>query len=494
MAEKNKKRATSVLHVCSEVFPYLKTGGLADVSAALPQALLKIGYDIRILVPGFPAFMEGLQNKELVHEFSPRFGAHQLRLYFGRLEKVGLSAYVIDAPGLYDRPGNPYIDIFGSPYGDNHRRFALLGWMAARLVEGYDYFWKPAIVHGHDWHAGLTFAYLKVLNQFHGTAISKTVFTIHNIAYQGNFSGYVLGELELPVEFFNAEGMEFYGQLSFLKTGLMYANKITTVSPTYAKEIHWGEQSCGLDGVIQYRDRDVVGILNGIDVEAWNPSSDKNIAAPYSGSSLAAKRQCRHALQEEMGLLCQNTTPIFCVVSRFAFQKGLDVLLGAMHTLISRNGQIVIVGNGERYIEEGFLYFANQYPKQVAVHIGYDEVLVHRVIAGSDVIIVPSRYEPCGLTQLYGLRYGTIPLVHRVGGLADSVVDASEENQKNRTATGFTFNDLDVHAIDWSISRIFELFSQPEKWRMLQRQGMKQKLSWANSAREYKKIYDSLLK
>lgn len=494
MAEKNKKRAPRVLHVCSEIFPYLKTGGLADVSAALPSALSQMGYDIRMLVPGFPSFMEGLQNKELIHEFSPRFGAHQLRLYYGKLEKVGLFAYVIDAPGLFDRPGNPYIDIHGHSYGDNHRRFALLGWMAARLAEGYDYFWKPDLIHGHDWHAGLVFAYVKALNQFYGIQIPKTVFTTHNMAYQGNFDGYVLGELELPIEYFQASGMEFYGQLSFLKTGLMFADKITTVSPTYAKEIHWGDQACGLDGVIQYRDADVIGILNGIDVDAWNPASDKLIAASYSGHSLAAKRQCRQALQEEMGLEIQTTHPLFCVISRFASQKGLDILLGAMHGLISRGAQIVIVGNGERYIEDGFLYFARQYPKQVAVYIGYNEALAHRVIAGSDVIMVPSRYEPCGLTQLYGLRYGTLPLVHKVGGLADSVIDATEENLKNKTATGFTFNDLDVHALDWSISRVFELFGQPEVWRSMQRQGMKQKLSWATSAREYKKIYDALLK
>lgn len=478
-----------VLHVCSEVFPYLKTGGLADVTDALPVALAKKGCDVRMLVPGFPAFVQHVCDKHLVTELPPHFGAHSLRLFYGRLPHSGLPVYYIDAPGLYDRPGNPYIDIYGQPYGDNHRRFALLGWAAARLVEGFDFFWRPQVMHGHDWHAGMAFAYLRSLEWHKGKKLAGTVFTIHNMAYQGNFSGWLFGDLDLPGGMFTPEGVEFYDQVSFLKAGLAYADKVTTVSPTYAREIHDGEQACGLGGMVRKRAGDIVGILNGIDVDVWNPSKDAALARTYDARSITGKRLCRQALQEEMGLACQTTAPVFCVVSRFASQKGLDLVLGAMRKLLEMQGQIVVVGNGEHHLERAFTDYAHRFPQQVAVRIGYDEQLAHRVIAGSDVIMVPSRYEPCGLTQFYGLRYGTLPLVHRVGGLADSVTDSSEENLKNKTATGFVFNDFDVPAIEWAIGRAFALFGEPRRWRAVQRQGMRRQLGWKHSASEYKNLY-----
>ena len=490
---RSKKHALRTLHVCSEVFPYLKTGGLADVTAALPLALAKMGCDVRILVPGFPAFINHIQNQHLVAEWFPRFGAHSLRLFYGTFPQTGLSAYYIDAPGLYDRPGNPYIDIYGQPYGDNHRRFALLGWVAARLADGFDFFWRPQIIHGHDWHAGLTFAYLKVLEQSRNQKLAGTVFTIHNLAYQGNFPRYVFGELDLPHHLFNLEEMEFYGQISFLKSGLVYADKVTTVSPTYSREIHDGEQSCGLDGIVRKRGGDIVGILNGIDTEVWNPSTDDSLFTTYNARSITGKKRCRLALQQEMGLHLQDTAPLFCVVSRFASQKGLNLVLGGMSLLLEKGAQIVIVGNGEYHLERAFSDYAHRNPQQVAVRLGYDESLAHRVIAGSDVIMIPSRYEPCGLTQFYGLRYGTLPLVHRVGGLADSVTDSTPENLLQRTATGFTFDHFDISSIEEAINRVFALYSRPKEWRMVQRQGMKQQLNWKRSAHEYKKLYDEVV-
>jgi len=487
-----KKRALRVLHVCSEIFPYLKTGGLADVTGALPPVLAKMGCDVRMLVPGFPDFTRHIQNRHLVAELPPCFGAHALRLFYGTLPQTGLSAYYIDAPGLYDRPGNPYIDIYGQSYSDNHRRFALLGWMAVRLVEGFDFFWRPQIMHGHDWHAGLAFAYLQAFQREKGEKQVGSVFTIHNMAYQGNFPGHVFGELDLPYDLFSPEGLEFYGQVSFLKAGLSYADKITTVSPTYAREIHGGEQSCGLGGVVQKRGRDIVGILNGIDTHVWSPSTDVALTATYNARSITGKKQCRLALQQEMGLRSQNAAPVFCVVSRFASQKGLNLILGVMNMLLEKGGQIVIVGNGEHHLEQAFSDYAQRYPQQVAVKIGYDELLAHRVIAGSDVIMVPSRYEPCGLTQFYGLRYGTLPLVHRVGGLADSVTNITQESLADRTATGFTFDHFDIPAIEDAVNRVFSLFVQPHEWRAVQRQGMKLQLSWKYSASEYKKLYDEI--
>lgn len=490
---KSKKRALRVLHVCSEIFPYLKTGGLADVTGALPAALAKRGCDVRMLVPGFPAFIHHVRDKHLVAELPPRFGAHSLRLFYGRLPHSDLPVYYVDAPELYDRPGNPYIDIYGQSYGDNHRRFALLGWVAARLVEGFDFFWRPQIMHGHDWHAGMAFAYLRALEWHRGQKLAGTVFTIHNMAYQGNFPGHLFGELDLPASMFTPEGVEFYDQVSFLKTGLAYADKITTVSPTYAREIHGGEQACGLGGIVQKRSGDIVGILNGIDIDIWNPATDVALTKTYNARSITGKKQCRLALQQEMGLDCQTTAPLFCVVSRFASQKGLDLVLGAMNGLLEKRGQIVVVGNGEHYLERAFADYAHRFPQQVAVRIGYDELLAHRVIAGSDVIMVPSRYEPCGLTQFYGLRYGTLPLVHRVGGLADSVTDCSPENLHDKTATGFVFNDFDVPAMEWAIGRAFALFGEPRQWRAVQRQGMRRQLSWKHSAMQYRKLYEEVV-
>jgi starch synthase len=482
-----------VLHVCSEIFPYLKTGGLADVTAALPAALARMGCEIRMLVPGFPALLDSVPERHLVAEFSPRFGAHAIRLFYGILPQTEMPAYFIDAPGLYDRPGNPYVDIYGQPYRDNHRRFALLGWMAARLADGFDFFWQPQVVHGHDWHAGLAFAYIRALEWTRGKQLVGTLFTIHNMAYQGNFPGHFFGELDLPVACFQPDGIEFYGQVSFLKSGLFYANKVTTVSPSYAREIRWGEQACGLGGIAQRRGSDLVGILNGIDTGIWNPAKDEHIEKPYDARAITGKQQCRLALQEEMGLSPQRTAPIFCVVSRFAAQKGLHLLIESMETLLAQGGQVVIIGSGDHYLERTFQECAYRHPQQVAVRIGYDEGLAHRVIAGSDVILVPSRYEPCGLTQFYGLRYGTVPLVHRVGGLADSVADCAPDNTAGKTATGFCFDDFNASSFTHALQRAFDLFRQPAHWRQLQRQGMKHPSGWKPSARMYRALYDEVI-
>ena len=480
------------LHVCSEIFPVLKTGGLADVTAALPLALSRTNCDVRMLVPGFPAFVESIGEGHLVADLPPQFGAESLRLYYGKMPETGLGVYYIDAPGLYDRMGNPYIDMHGQPYPDNHRRFALLGWMAARIAEGFDPYWRPQIIHGHDWHAGLTFAYIRALEQARSQKVAGTVFTVHNLAYQGNFPGHVFSELGLPYEYYNPEEMEFFGQVSFLKAGLVYANKVTTVSPTYATEIREGELSCGLGGVIQTREQDIVGILNGIDTLIWNPSTDGALVTTYNARSITGKRICRLALQEEMSLDTQTAAPLFCVISRFASQKGLHLVLGAMDLMLERGGQIVIVGSGEYHLERAFSDYAEHRPRQVAVRIGYDELLAHRVIAGSDVILIPSRYEPCGLTQFYGLRYGTLPLVHRVGGLADTVTDSTPDNLLLKTATGFTFDSFDIPSIAEAIDRVFELFAKPKDWRSVQRQGMKKELGWKTSAQEYRKLYEEI--
>ncbi len=489
---KKNQRPLTVLQVCSEIFPLLKTGGLADVVAALPPELKKNGCDVRMLVPGFPEFINGITNPELVIEFPARFGARQIKLMYGKMPKTALSVYYIDAPDLYNRIGNPYNGPDGQPYQDNHLRFALLGWCAARLVEGFDYFWKPDIVHGHDWHAGLAFAYIKALEWHTGKRTVGTVFTVHNMAYQGNFPAHVFGELDLPASMFHPDGIEFYGQVSFLKSGFYYADKITTVSPTYAKEIQYGEQSCGLGGVVQWRSSDLVGILNGIDPLVWNPKTDDRIAANYHSRSMFGKNQCRLALQKEMGLPPQKDKPIFCVISRFASQKGLHLVVEGLHSIIRQGGQAVIMGNGELWLEDAFRHYANEYPEQVAVRIGYDENRAHRIFAGSDVILIPSRYEPCGLVQMYGSLYGTLPLVHRVGGLADTVIDCSPETLRENSATGFCFDHFDSPSFESAIQKAFALYASPKKWKRVQKKGMAQSFGWKQSAKLYSALYKQI--
>ena len=481
-----------VLHVCSEIFPLLKTGGLADVTAALPPELDREGCDVRMLVPGFPEFRHGICDQHLVAELPAKFGARSVRLMYGKMPGSGIPVYYIDAPDLYDRQGNPYNDRNGLPYADNHLRFALLGWCAARLVEGFDWFWKPDIVHGHDWHAGLTFAYIKALEWSSGKRTVGTVFTVHNMAYQGNFPAYIFSELDLPFSMLNPDGIEFYGQVSFLKAGFYYADKLTTVSPTYATEIRDGEQSCGLGGVVRFRFADLVGILNGVDSSQWNPKTDMLIEAPYSVRSMTGKKKSRLALQKETGLNQQNDKPIFCVISRFASQKGLHLVVDGMDTIIANGGQVVIMGNGERWLEEAFERFACDCQGQVAVQIGYDEKKAHRIFAGGDVIMVPSRYEPCGLVQMYGSLYGTLPLVHRVGGLADTVTDCTLENLVEDRATGFTFDRFDVTAFEAAVLRAFALFDKPSKWKKVQKRGMQQSFDWRHSAKEYVSLYKQI--
>lgn len=481
-----------VLHVCTEIYPLLKTGGLADVAGALPAAQVRAGCDARVLVPGFPALRTGILEQTLVAELPPAFGAQAPRLFRGVMPDSGVVAYVIDAPDLYDRPGNPYADGGNHAYADNDSRFALLGWIAARMAEGLDPGWRPQVVHAHDWHAGLAPAYLKAAEQASGQRRAGSVQTIHNLAYQGNFSRDRFGALGLPGHFFDVNGIEFHGQSSFLKAGLFFADKITTVSPTYAQEIQHAEQGCGLDGLLRARVRDLVGILNGVDDAVWNPATDPLIAAHFETGATAGKLACKTALQREAGLAVQNDGPLFCIVSRLTEQKGLHLVLAALPEIIKRGGQIMLLGSGDATFEAAFSQAAQQHPNSVAARIGYDEQLAHRLIAGSDVILVPSRFEPCGLTQLYGLKYGSVPLVRRVGGLADTVVDASLETLDDDVATGFVFDSFDGAGISAAIRRAFALFRRPADWARVQERAMKQQFGWDGAAAQYIALYHQI--
>ncbi|ANI30503.1 glycogen synthase [Yersinia entomophaga] len=475
-----------VLHVCSEMFPLLKTGGLADVVGALPAAQIADGTDVRVILPAFPDLKNGIPHRVLVKEIDTFAG--RVELSYGTYNGVGI--YLIDVPGLYDRPGSPYHDQWLNAYGDNHRRFALLGWMACELACGLDSYWRPNIVHAHDWHAGLACAYLAARGR-----PARSVFTVHNLAYQGLFSAHHMAELQLPPSFFNIYGLEFYGQISFLKAGLFYADHVTTVSPTYAKEITQPAFGYGMEGLLQQRAREgrLSGILNGVDEEIWDPTTDALLGERYDSEDLRGKAVNKAHLQKAMGLQVTDKKPIFAVVSRLTAQKGLDLVLQALPELLRLGGQLVVLGAGDALLQEAFLAASADYPDQVGVQIGYHEAFSHRIIAGADVILVPSRFEPCGLTQLYGLKYGTLPLVRHTGGLADTVVDCALENLADGSASGFVFDECEAAELERAIRRAFVLWVRPKHWRHVQRHGMELDFGWQVAAADYRSLYQHLL-
>jgi starch synthase len=479
-----------LLHVAAELFPLVKTGGLADVTAALPPALARMGADTRLLLPGLPPIMDALTSSAEVCRFGPLFGAARITLRRGHLPGCRVPAYVIESPWLYRRRGGPYQDEHGTDWPDNLQRFALLGWTAAHLAAAeLDDGWEPDVLHAHDWHAGLACTYAQV----HPGTSAASVFTVHNLAYQGLFPMSDFDSLGLPSRTRDASGLEFHGQLSFMKGGLKFADRITTVSPTYAREIATPEFGFGLDGVIRSRQAAVSGILNGVDCEVWNPARDTALPARYDAARLEGKAVCKQALQAELRLACEAETPLLGLVSRLTSQKGLDLVLGALGALVSRGVQVVIEGTGDAALEREVTQAAEAHPGRVAARVCYDEALAHRVIAGVDAILVPSRFEPCGLTQLYGLRYGTLPVVRRVGGLADTVVDASVDALRESRATGFVFEAATPGALERAVERLLALYRQPQAWRAVMHTAMAQDFSWDHAARDYLVLYGEVL-
>ncbi len=478
------------LHVGAEIFPLIKTGGLADVMGALPQALVGQGADVRLVLPGLPAILQGVAQMQLVCGIGPVFGAARVRLHRGVLAHSGVPAYVIEAPYLYQRAGNPYLDADGAEWCDNLQRFALLGWVAAHLASGeLDADWSPDLVHAHDWHAAMCCAYLAA----HPGPSVASVFTVHNLAYQGLFDASDHHLLGLPARFMEHHALEFHGQLAFMKAGLAYAQRVTTVSPGYAREMATQEFGFGLDGLIRSRGTDVSGILNGVDGAVWNPQTDSLIAENYRGQAMQGKAQCKAALQKALGLGVEPAAPLMAIVSRLTSQKGLDLLLQALPAMVAQGAQLAVQGTGDAALEVAFVQAATRHAGRVAVRIAYDEALAHQMVAGADMILVPSRFEPCGLTQLYGLRYGTVPVVRRVGGLADTVVDATESALADDTATGFVFGPATPDALLFAMERAIGLYRQGEPWQGLMRRGMAQDFSWDHAAREYMALYRDIL-
>ena len=476
-----------VLSVGSEVYPLVKTGGLADVIGALPSALKTEGIDMRTLVPGYPDVMKALEAaSEIFHRFQ-FFGA-PARLLAG--SAAGLDLFVLDAPHLFARPGNPYCAPDGGDWPDNALRFAALARIAADIGLGAIPAFVPHVVHAHDWQAGLTHAFM----QYDGRPRPGAVTTIHNIAFQGLFPRTMLDDVGLPAESFTIDGVEFYGDIGFLKAGLQYADRITTVSPTYAVEIQRPETGMGLDGLLRVRSNILSGILNGIDIAVWNPATDPRIAATYRATTLATRAANKDALQRHVGLRTSPDAFLLGVVSRLSSQKGLDLLLANLPIIVSAGLQVVLLGSGDADLQHQFQAAAQPHPDQVRVVIGYDEDLAHLIQAGADALLVPSRFEPCGLTQLCALRYGAIPVVSRVGGLADTVIDANEMAIAAGVATGVQFGPVTGEALAIAIRRAATLFGNKPVWTNMQRRGMATDVSWRNPARRYADLYREVIK
>jgi starch synthase len=480
-----------VLYVTAELYPWVRSGGLGDVAAALPPALAAEGIDVRLLLPGYPGFLDAFSGIADAARLYTPFAAERIRLALARLPESGRLAYLVDQPTLYDRPGGAYADPSGRDWPDNLRRFALFGWIAAALARGADRDWRPDIVHGHDWHAGLAPAYLAA--EPPAERAVHTVFTIHNLAYRGLFPATLFPALGLPAGFFSIDGIEFYGDLCFIKAGLFYSDRLTTVSPTYAREIQSPAFGWGLDGLLRHRSDALVGILHGVDPQIWNPEHDPALPRGYHVADAAAgKEAAKAALKARLGLAAGGNMPLLGVVSRLTSQKGLDLLLGALPGLVEGGAALALLGAGDADLEAGFAAAAARYPGAVAVHIGYDDALAHLIIGASDVVLVPSRYEPCGLTQLYALRYGALPLVRRVGGLADTVVDATAVTLADGTATGFAFDAATPEALRAAIDRSRNLFAERALWQRMVRQAMTRDFSWATAARHYLALYRAL--
>lgn len=468
-----------VLSVASECVPLVKTGGLADVVGALPGALAPTGWDMRVLLPAYRGVRAQAKNWPVVWEEADLWGGPG-RVLAGQV--AGVPLLLLDAPHLYDREGGPYSGPTGE-HPDNAIRFAALSWVAARIArEGLDG-WKPDILHAHDWQAGLAPAYLA----YHGNGGVKSVITIHNIAFQGWAPAHMLGVLRLPGHAFHPDALEYYGGISSLKAALVTADWITTVSPNYATELMRPEFGMGLQGVITARGPVVSGILNGVDTGVWDPSKED---PAFDRKAVAGKAAARAKLCADFGLDVPG--PLAIVVSRLTDQKGIDLLPAVIPEFVLGGGGLVVLGSGDAGMEAAMRQLADRFPGRVAVRIGYDEGLSHRLFAGADAVLVPSRFEPCGLTQMYGLRYGTLPVVSLVGGLADTVIGATPATLAAGAATGVTFHPVDSLAFGQALAQLLELYAQPKLWAKLRANAMAHPVGWETSAAAYASLYERL--
>lgn len=478
-----------VLFATPEIAPWVKTGGLGDVSSALPAALANQGVDVRVLVPAYGALLNAFPAREMVGRIDHLAGT----LLPGELSTVdldnGVKLLLLECPIYYERLGGPYQDRTGHDWADNALRFGLLSKAAALLAsESSPIDWRPDVLHCNDWQTALAPAFL----HYRLKAVAASVVTVHNLAFRGLFPPTTHIALDLPAAAMSMDGVEFHGELSFLKGGLQLCDRITTVSPTYADEICEPENGFGLDGLLQYRREYLLGILNGIDPAEWNPATDPLIAARYSNASIEGKQANRLSLRQSLGLASERPGPILGMVSRMTHQKGTDLVIAAAESLVEVGASFAILGSGERLMEEAWRALASRHPGAIGLQIGFDESLAHLIEAGADMFLMPSRFEPCGLNQMYSLAYGTPPVVRATGGLADTVVDLDPLTRADRSANGFSFVDATTTALLDATQRAIDAWRDPPLWRELQRNGMTRDFGWQSAVKPYIDLYTSL--
>jgi len=471
-----------ILFASSETHPLIKTGGLADVAGSLPLALTKLGQDVRVIMPNYQAIKNCEAGRYLC---SVRVNNCDVNLLETHLPNSDVVVWLVDYPPFFDHPGNPYTDENGNPWPDIGDRFALFCRIVAEVAMDRAYLdWKPDVVHCNDWQTGLVPALLSLEE-----SRPSTVFTIHNMAYQGVFPANAFTLLNLPGQLWHPDGLEYHGMLSFIKGGLAYSDRITTVSPTYAHEIQTPEFGYGLEGLLAHRQHTLSGIINGIDTAVWNPETDQQIAQNYDANNLVKKVKNKTALQRRLGLPIDPDLPLFGLIGRLVDQKGIDLVLNCLKDMTALPLQFALLGSGDKSIQVRLQDFARLYPEKISITIGYDEKLAHQIEAGSDMFLMPSRFEPCGLNQMYSQRYGTLPIVRKTGGLADTVIDALPESIKSGKASGFVFKDASPGALLETIKRSLVLHANRPLWEQLQRNAMSKDFSWENSANHYMALY-----
>ncbi|NJD33295.1 MAG: glycogen synthase GlgA [Betaproteobacteria bacterium] len=478
-------QVVKILFATSEIAPWVKTGGLGDVAGALPVALRAAGHDVRVLVPAYPPLLQAFPDAPEIarpHWLGGLLPTPGLR---EAMSADGLPLLLLDYPPYFARLGNPYLGPEGRDWLDNHQRFGLLSRVAAWIgAEASTLAWQPDVIHCHDWQTGLAPAYL---NYLPGRR-AKSLFTVHNLAFQGLFDHASLFELGLPDTAWGMHGVEYFGYLSFLKAGLQHADAITTVSPSYASEIQTDAEGMGMAGLLRHRSEQLTGILNGIDTALWNPATDPHLVKTYTARHLEGKAANKAALQSQFGLEQRTDLPLLAVVSRLTEQKGLDLLLDVAPQILKLPAQLVVLGSGGHELEHGWTALARKHRSRCAVSIGFDEAQAHRIEAGADIFLMPSRFEPCGLNQMYSLRYGTPPVVRATGGLADTVIDAADRKNGN----GFVFGPATAAALLQAVQRAIATWRDPILWRRLQKHGMARDSSWEGAARQYAALYASL--
>lgn len=474
-----------ILFASSETHPLIKTGGLADVAGSLPIALSQLEQDVRIIMPNYQSIRNCEPGRYIC---TVRVNNSDVNILETQLPNSSVPIWLVDYPPFFGHPGNPYHDENGTPWSNIGERFSLFCRVIAEVAMNRAYLdWQPDIVHCNDWQTGLVPALLSL--EAHRPA---SVFTIHNMAYQGVFPSNTFSLLNLPGQLWNPEGLEYHGMLSFIKGGLSYSDRITTVSPTYAMEIQTPEFGYGLEGLLSHRQDKLSGIINGIDTRVWDPATDAHIAHTYTAKKLEGKANNKAALQAQLKLPVDDKVPLFGLIGRLVDQKGIDLVLNCLTEMVNMPLQFALLGSGDKSIELRLLNFARLYPDKISITLGYDEHLAHQIEAGADIFLMPSRFEPCGLNQMYSQRYGTLPIVRKTGGLADTVIDTLPPSIADKTATGFAFNEASAAALIETIKRSLVLFDNKSLWQQLQRNAMKKDFSWENSAQQYMSLYENI--